>query len=454
VINNKADTLLIVEDDKGLQTQLKWHFSDYNVVTAATQKDAISAIRLHEPKVMIQDLGLPPDEDGVTQGFELLQQALHLDPHIKIVVMTGNEGNEHAMEAIKLGSYDFYAKPVNPDTLDLIVQRAFHIHRLEEKNRLLSFNPESMLTGLIASDEKMLKICKMIEKIAPTDTSCLLSGESGTGKEILATALHQLSPRNEHNIVAINCAAIPENLIESELFGYERGAFTGAVRSTPGKIERAHKGTLFLDEIGDMPLHLQVKLLRFLQERVIERVGGREQIRIDTRIVCATHRNLEAMVQTGEFREDLFYRITEIKIDIPPLRDRGSDKVLLAKYLLNKYVQQQNLPVVGFSEDAINAIEDHAWPGNVRELENKIKRASIMCELKYISASDLGLKNTDKTPLNLKEIRRNAEVSALKQALIANDNNISAAAKSLGITRPTLYDLMKKYNLGLPSEVH
>jgi two-component system NtrC family response regulator len=454
VKNNKADTLLIVEDDKGLQTQLKWHFSDYNVVTAATQKDAISAIRLHEPKVMIQDLGLPPDEDGVTQGFELLQQALHLDPHIKIVVMTGNEGNEHAMEAIKLGSYDFYAKPVNPDTLDLIVQRAFHIHRLEEKNRLLSFNQESMLTGLIASDEKMLRICKMIEKIAPTDTSCLLSGESGTGKEILATALHQLSPRNTHNIVAINCAAIPENLIESELFGYERGAFTGAVRTTPGKIELAHKGTLFLDEIGDMPLHLQVKLLRFLQERVIERVGGREQIRIDTRIVCATHRDLEAMVQTGEFREDLFYRITEIKIDIPPLRDRGSDKVLLAKYLLNKYVQQQNLPVVGFSEDAINAIEDHAWPGNVRELENKIKRASIMCELKYISASDLGLKETDKTPLNLKEIRRNAEISALKQALIANDNNISAAAKSLGITRPTLYDLMKKYNLGLPSEVN
>lgn len=452
--NNKADTLLIVEDDKGLQTQLKWHFSDYNVVTAATQKDAISAIRLHEPKVMIQDLGLPPDEDGVTQGFELLQQALHLDPHIKIVVMTGNEGNEHAMEAIKLGSYDFYAKPVNPDTLDLIVQRAFHIHRLEEKNRQLSVNQESMLTGLIASDEKMLRICKMIEKIAPTDTSCLLSGESGTGKEILATALHQLSPRNEHNIVAINCAAIPENLIESELFGYERGAFTGAVRSTPGKIELAHKGTLFLDEIGDMPLHLQVKLLRFLQERVIERVGGREQIRIDTRIVCATHRDLEAMVQTGEFREDLYYRITEIKIDIPPLRDRGSDKVLLAKYLLNKYVQQQNLPVVGFSEDAINAIEDHNWPGNVRELENKIKRASIMCELKYISASDLGLKNTDKAPLNLKAIRRNAEVSALKQALIANDNNISAAAKSLGITRPTLYDLMKKYNLGLPSEVH
>jgi len=453
VENNKADTLLIVEDDKGLQTQLKWHFSDYQVITADNQKDAITAIRLHEPKVMIQDLGLPPDADGVTQGFELLQQALQLNPHLKIIVMTGNEGNEHAMEAIKLGSYDFYAKPVDPDTLDLIVQRAFHIHYLEEKNRQLSLQQSSMLTGFIASDAKMLKICNMIEKIAPTDTSCLLSGESGTGKEILASALHQLSTRKDHNIVAINCAAIPEALIESELFGYEKGAFTGALKSTPGKIELAHKGTLFLDEIGDMPLHLQVKLLRFLQERVIERIGGREQINIDTRIICATHRNLENMVQTGEFREDLFYRITEITIDIPPLRERNSDKILLAKYLLNKYIQQHKLTITGFSEEAINAIENHTWPGNVRELENKIKRASIMCELKYISAEDLGLSSNNKSPLNLKEIRREAEVKALKQALIANDNNISAAAKSLGITRPTLYDLLKKYNFALSAEV-
>lgn len=452
VENNKADTLLIVEDDKGLQTQLKWHFSDYHVVLAANQKDAITAIRLHEPKVMIQDLGLPPDADGVTQGFELLQQALQLNPHLKIIVMTGNEGNEHAMEAIKLGSYDFYTKPVEPDTLDLIVQRAFHIHHLEEQNRQLSQQQSSMLTGFIASDTKMLKICNMIEKIAPTDTSCLLSGESGTGKEVLATALHQLSARKDHNIVAINCAAIPEALIESELFGYEKGAFTGALKSTPGKIELAHKGTLFLDEIGDMPLHLQVKLLRFLQERVIERIGGREQINIDTRIICATHRNLEKMVQTGEFREDLFYRITEITIDIPPLRERNSDKILLAKYLLNKYIHQQKLTITGFSEEAINAIENHTWPGNVRELENKIKRASIMCELKYISAEDLGLSNSNKSPLNLKEIRREAEVKALKQALIANDNNISAAAKSLGVTRPTLYDLLKKYNFALSAE--
>jgi two-component system NtrC family response regulator len=446
-MKNKAETLLIVEDDKGLQTQLKWHFSDYSVVVAANQKDAITAIRLHEPKVMIQDLGLPPDEDGVKEGFELLQQALYLNPFMKIIVMTGNEGNQHAMEAIKLGSYDFYSKPVDPDTLDLIVQRAFHIHRLEEKNRHLSQQQESMLNGLIASDEKMVKICKMIEKVAPTDVSCLLIGDSGTGKEILANSLHQLSPRNMHDMIAINCAAIPENLIESELFGYEKGAFTGAVKTTIGKIEQAHKGTLFLDEIGDMPLHLQAKLLRFLQERVIERVGGRKQINIDTRIICATHKNIDEMVAIGEFREDLFYRIAEIQIDIPALKDRGSDKILLAKYLLNKFVKKQKLNIIGFSEDAVNAIENHTWPGNVREMENKIKRATIMCDLKYISALDLGLRSQEKSALNLKEIRRKAEISALKQSLVVNNNNISASAKALGITRPTLYDLMKKYDV-------
>ncbi len=446
-MKNKAPTLLIVEDDQGLLTQLKWHFTDYTVVTACNQEDAIAAIRLHEPHVMIQDLGLPPDENGVREGFELLQQALRLAPHMKIIVMTGNEGNQHAMEAVKLGSYDFYSKPVDPDTLDLIVQRAFHIFNLEEQNRQLSQQQFSTLNGLIANDEKMLKISKMIEKIAPTDASCLLLGESGTGKEILATALHQLSSRNEHRMVAINCAAIPENLIESELFGYEKGAFTGAVKSTPGKIELADGGTLFLDEIGDMPLHLQAKLLRFLQERVIERVGGRQQMAIDTRVVCATHRDLSEMIREGTFREDLYYRIAEIQIDIPPLRERGSDKILIAKHILNKTVSEQGLTPVGFSEDAINAIEHYPWPGNVRELENKVKRACIMCDNKYISAQDLGLTEADSPLLNLKEARQRAEVAALKNALASTDNNISATAKLLGVTRPTLYDLMKKYQL-------
>jgi two-component system, NtrC family, response regulator len=447
VANNNSKTLLIVEDDKGLLTQLKWHFCDYQVITATNQKDALDAIRRYEPEVMIQDLGLPPDEDGVTQGFELLQQALILTPFMKIIVMTGNEGNEHAMKAVKLGSYDFYTKPVEPDILDFIVQRAFHISEIENNNRKLTQNQKTALAGLITSDEKMLTICKMVEKVAPTDTSCLLLGESGTGKEILANSIHQLSNRSHHKIIAINCAAIPESLIESELFGYEKGAFTGANKSTIGKIELAHKGTLFLDEIGDIPLQTQVKLLRFLQERVIERIGGRTQINIDTRIICATHRDLDSMVQSGEFREDLFYRISEIQIDIPPLRDRKTDKILLAKYLLNKYKEQQKSTIIGFSEDAINSIENHNWPGNVREIENKIKRAVIMCDSKYISAVDLGLKLVGESPLNLKSVRRNAEICALKQALISSDNNISAAAKSLGITRPTLYDLMKKYDL-------
>jgi two-component system NtrC family response regulator len=446
---NNAQTLLIVEDDVGLLTQLKWHFSDYNVVVASNLNDAIIAIRLHEPQVMVQDLGLPPDPDGVTQGFALVQQALEINPHMKLIVMTGNDCNEHAIKAVSLGAYDFYSKPVNPDTLELIVQRAFHMHQLEAKNRAFNLSKSSNLKGLITGDDKMLKVCKLIERVAPTNAACLLLGESGTGKEVLATSLHSLSARSDAPFVAINCAALPENLFESELFGYERGAFTGAVKSTPGKFELADGGTVFLDEIGEMPLQLQAKLLRFLQEKVIERVGGRKLIYLDTRIVCATNRNLEEMMAKGEFREDLYYRIAEIQIDIPPLRDRSSDKILLARYLLKKYAQEENLKIVGFTEDAISAIEEYSWPGNIRELGNKVTRAAIMCEQKYISAEDLGLKSVDPIPLNLKVIREGAELNALKTTLNATGNNISAAAKLLGVTRPTLYDLMKKHNLSI-----
>ncbi len=444
---NITQTLLIVEDDIGLQTQLKWHFSNYNVVVAANVNDAIAAIRLHEPQVMVQDLGLPPEPDGVIQGFELLQQSLRIHPHMKLIVMTGNDSNEHALKAVSLGAYDFYSKPANPETLELIVQRAFHMHQLESKNRAFNLSKSSNLEGLITTDDKMLKLCKLIEKVAPTNAACLLLGESGTGKEVLARALHTLSTRNEYPFVAINCAALPENLFESELFGYEKGAFTGAVKSTPGKFELANGGTVFLDEIGEMPLQLQAKLLRFLQEKVIERIGGRKLIHLDTRIVCATNRNLEDMMANATFREDLYYRIAEIQIEIPPLRDRSSDKTLLARYLLKKYVQKEHLNIVGLSEDAINAIEEYSWPGNIRELSNKVTRAAIMCEDKYISAEDLGLKSAENIHLNLKVIRESAEKNALKTTLSATGNNISAAAKLLGITRPTLYDLMKKHNL-------
>ena len=444
-----TQSLLIVEDDIGLQTQLKWHFSDYKVVVASNLTDAIAAIRLHEPQVMVQDLGLPPDPDGVTQGFSLVQEALTINPHMKLIVMTGNDCNEHALQAVSLGAYDFYSKPVNPDTLELIVQRAFHMHQLESKNRVFNLSKSSHLDGLITADERMLKVCKLIERVAPTNAACLLLGESGTGKEVLAKALHTLSSRTDEPFVAINCAALPENLFESELFGYEKGAFTGAVKSTPGKFELADGGTVFLDEIGEMPLLMQSKLLRFLQEKVIERVGGRKLINLDTRIVCATNRDLDAMMLTGEFREDLYYRIAEIQIDIPPLRERTSDKTLLARYLLKKYTEKEKLKISGFTEDAINAIEEHTWPGNIRELNNKLTRAAIMCDQKYITAEDLGLKSSIKSPLNLKMIRETAELKALKSTLNATDNNISAAAKSLGVTRPTLYDLMKKHNINL-----
>ncbi|SGY90566.1 Two component, sigma54 specific, transcriptional regulator, Fis family protein [Moritella viscosa] len=444
---NITKTLLIVEDDIGLQTQLKWHFSNYNVVVAANVNDAIAAIRLHEPQVMVQDLGLPPEPDGVIQGFKLLQQSLRIHPHMKLIVMTGNDCNEHALKAVSLGAYDFYSKPAHPETLELIVQRAFHMHQLESKNRAFNLSKSSNLEGLITTDDKMLKLCKLVEKVAPTNAACLLLGESGTGKEVLAKALHTLSTRNEHPFVAINCAALPENLFESELFGYEKGAFTGAVKSTPGKFELANGGTVFLDEIGEMPLQLQAKLLRFLQEKVIERVGGRKLIHLDTRIVCATNRNLEDMMANATFREDLYYRIAEIQIEIPPLRDRSSDKTLLARYLLKKYVHKEHLNIVGLSEEAINAIEEYSWPGNIRELSNKITRAAILCDDKYISAEDLGLKSAENTQLNLKVIRESAEKNALKTTLSATGNNISAAAKLLGVTRPTLYDLMKKHNL-------
>jgi len=446
-LKNETQNLLIVEDDIGLQTQLKWHFSHYNVAVAANLNDAIAAIRLHEPQVMVQDLGLPPDPEGVTQGFDLVQQALAINPHMKLIVMTGNDTDEHALKAVSLGAYDFYSKPVNPETLELIVQRAFHMHHLESKNRVFNLSQSSNLEGLITSNDKMLKVCRLIEKVAPTSAACLLLGESGTGKEVLAKSLHTLSPRNDNPFVAINCAALPENLFESELFGYEKGAFTGAVKSTPGKFELADGGTVFLDEIGEMPLLLQAKLLRFLQEKVIERVGGRKLIPLDVRIVCATNRNLEEMMASGDFREDLYYRVAEIQIDIPPLRERSSDKVLLANYLLKKYTQEEKLKINGFTEEAINAIEAYAWPGNIRELKNKITRAAIMCEQKYIHAEDLGLKTVDSSPLNLKEVRESAEVNALKTTLSATGHNVSAAAKLLGITRPTLYDLIKKHNL-------
>ena len=441
--------LLIVEDDPGIQSQLRWCFEDYEVIAAIDRPSAINELRRHEPPVVLQDLGLPPDDEGVSEGLATLREILNLAPFTKVVVVTGHGDQSNAVKAVGMGAYDFYQKPVDVDTLHLIVERAYRIHALEAENRRLAEGVQrSPLDGVIAASEAMLKVCRTIEKVAPTNATTLLEGESGTGKEVFAHALHSLSTRAAKPFVAINCAAIPENLLESELFGFEKGAFTGAVKQTPGKIEVADGGTLFLDEIGDMPLALQAKLLRFLQERTVERIGGRQEIAVDVRVVCATNKNLKDAMGSGAFRNDLYYRIAEITISIPPVRERGGGRLVLAQYLLNKFATQQGRVIKGFTDDGHDAIEAYDWPGNVREMENKIKAAVIMAEGKFVTAADLGLA-IPATPqsLNLRVVRQNAETQAIRQALARASGNISRSAELLGITRPTLYDLMAKYGV-------
>ena len=450
-MTEQSRKLLIVEDDPGLLSQLKWCFEGYDVVTAEDRGAAITELRRHDPMVVLQDLGLPPHPEGVDEGLATLQELLKLSPHTKVIVVTGHGDQENALKSVALGAYDFYQKPVDTETLQLLVDRAFNISELEGENRRLqNIASESPLDGIVAASEGMLSVCRMIEKVAPTNVTTLLLGESGTGKELLARALHRLSPRVDKKFVAINCAAIPENLLESELFGHEKGAFTGAVKQTPGKIELADGGTLFLDEIGDMPLALQAKMLRFLQERVIERVGGREEISVDVRVVCATNQNPVDLIQQDLFREDLYYRISEITVDIPPFRDREEGRLILARNILAKHANQQGRSLGGFSDDANDAIESYTWPGNVRELENKIKGAVIMADGKQVTAADLGIDAVEANEiesLNLREVRQRAESKAIRIALMKSFGNISRAAEQLGVTRPTLYDLLNKYGL-------
>jgi len=450
VLSETPRKLLVVEDDPGLQSQLRWCFEAYEVLVAEDRESALAQLRRHEPPVVLQDLGLPPDPEGVKEGLATIEEILSISPDTKIIVVTGHGDQENALRAVGLGAYDFYQKPVETETLQLIVDRAYHMHELEQENqRLHRHDSTSPLDGIVATSEKMLEVCRMVEKVAPTNATTLLLGESGTGKELFARALHSLSDRVDKPFVAINCAAIPDSLLESELFGHEKGAFTGAIKQTPGRIETAHTGTLFLDELGDMPLALQAKLLRFLQERVVERVGGREEISVDVRVVCATNQNLQTAIAEKRFREDLYYRISEITIEIPPLRERKGGRVILARSLLKKFSAQQGRSFKGFSTDALNAIQNYHWPGNVRELENKIKGAIIMAEGKQITALDLVLADVDAAPpsLNLREVRRLAEGEAIKRALVYASGNISKAAKLLGITRPTLYDLLEKYDI-------
>jgi two-component system NtrC family response regulator len=449
---SNGKVLLVVEDDPGLASQLRWAVNGYDVQIAGSRDAALAAVRRYEPPVVTLDLGLPPDPANVSEGLATLQEILAIAPSTKIIVVTGNDDRENALKAVAMGAYDFYQKPVDADVLQVIVDRAWHLHELEAENRaLMNRQLSSPLDGLITGDAQMLKLCRTVERVASTGATVLLLGESGTGKELIARGLHELSPRAKGRFVAINCAAIPENLLESELFGYEKGAFTGAVRQTLGKFEYADKGTLFLDEIGDLPLSLQAKLLRFLQERVIERVGGRQEIAVDVRVVCATHRDLKQMIARQAFREDLYYRLSEIALTIPPLRERGSDSMLLARAFLARYARQNRSRAKDFSQEALIAIEAHRWPGNVRELENRVKRAVIMAEGSLITPEELelDLPSADAMPFNLRRVREQAERQAVLRALSHAAGNISQASELLGVSRPTLYDVMRKLNINV-----
>ncbi len=443
--------LLIVEDDLGLQKQLKWSYEDFEVFCAANRDEAMALLRSEEPDVVTLDLGLPPDPDGVSEGFAVLDEMLKLKPDTKVIVASGHGAKESALRAISAGAWDFYQKPVDIDELHLIVKRAFHVRALEMQNEKMQApdaEGELLLGTIISASPEMLKIARTVERIASTGVSVMLLGASGTGKELLARGLHQASDRADKPFVAINCGAIPETLLESELFGHEKGAFTGAVKMTEGKIEIANGGTLFLDEVGDIPLPLQVKLLRFLQERVIERIGGRKGIPVDVRVVCATHRNLNQMIADQTFRDDLYYRLAEITINIPSLSERTGDSVLLAKHFVSRFAREMNPSIKGLSSSALTAIDQWKWPGNVRELENRIKRSVIMAEGKFITADDLEFGDDDDAlPLNLKAAREAADRKAIKRAIAQTEGNISSAAKLLGISRPTLYDLLKQYEL-------
>ena len=445
--------LLIVEDDLALQKQIKWTLDRYESVTASDRESALLQVRRHQPAVVTMDLGLPPDPDSVSEGFKLLEQILDVEPNTKVIVLTGQNDQANALRAVSMGAYDFLAKPFEPDVLILTVERASRLAELQAENRRLQtlHQPDAM-AGLITRDADMLRLCRTIERVASSDATVLLLGESGTGKEVLAQGVHAASKRTGR-FVAINCAAIPENLLESELFGYEKGAFTGAGKTTPGKIETAHNGTLMLDEIGDLPHSLQAKLLRFLQQRTIERLGGRSEIPVDVRVVCATHQDLKTLIAETRFREDLYYRLAEIVVNIPPLRARTGDAVLLSHAFLRRFAQDQRRGALHFTEDAIQAIEQHTWPGNVRELLNAIKRASIMAEGDRLTCEDLGLAppsgvtKAEHSDLDLRTVREAAERQAIVAALARTNGNIVKASEMLGISRPTLYDLMRKLSI-------
>jgi two-component system NtrC family response regulator len=458
------DKLLIVDDEEAILKQLKWAFkNDYEIITASSADEAVSAVREHSPAVMILDLSLTDDASEL-EGFEVLETALGIDPRIKVVMITGHDDMENALKSIETGAADFYAKPVDVEELKIILRRAFHISSLEEEiDRLKErYSPGHEFEGVMGMSEPMLGIFEAVRRIAPTGVSVLITGESGTGKELIARAIHNQSACSGGPFVPINCGAIPENLIESELFGHEKGSFTGAHATKTGKFEAADGGTLFLDEIGELPLSLQVKLLRFLQDQIVERVGGGEPIQVDARVIAATNRDLEEMIEEKAFREDLFYRIDTVRISMPPLRDRGNDILLLATRFLRQYSSEFSRGMKGYSRAAIEAIHSYRWPGNVRELDNRVKRGVIMAASNLIQPSDLDIPFDGDTEgetagepasldvtgeMTLKEAREKLEKRMVVAALLRTSGNISAAAGELNVSRPTLHDLLKKHDI-------
>lgn len=450
-MSSSTPTLLIVEDDLALQKQIRWSLDRFDAVTAKDREEALIQFRRHRPSVVTMDLGLPPDPDSVSEGFKLLAQLLEVDPDVKVIVLTGQNDQANALRAVALGAYDFFAKPFEPELLGLTIDRAMRMAELQAENRRLqAIQQPDALSGLITRDPGMLRVCRTVEKVASSNATVLFLGESGTGKEVLAQGLHQASKRSG-KFVAINCAAIPDALLESELFGYERGAFTGATKTTVGKIETANGGTLFLDEIGDLPHGLQAKLLRFLQERTIERIGGREDIEVDVRVICATHQDLRALIGESRFREDLYYRLAEIVVDIPPLRERKGDAVLLAHSFLRRFASEQRRGSMSLTEDAIDAIDTNPWPGNVRQLLNAIKRAVILADNGRITCDDIGLAPVQKSEglaasptLDLRTLREGVEREAVIAAMARANGNVVKASEMLGVSRPTLYDLMSR----------
>jgi two-component system NtrC family response regulator len=446
--------LLIVDDDEDLRTQMRWALAqDYEVLLAEDRQSALNVTRKEKPVIITLDLGLPPLPAGVDEGFAALDEIMNEHDQTKVIIITGRGEKEHALRAVEKGAYDFFYKPIQLDELKIVLRRAFHLSQLEREQKALQQRlGADAFEDMLGTCAKMQEVYTVIRKISNTDAPVLIMGESGTGKELVARAIHQRSARQSMPFIVINCGAIPENLLESELFGHEKGSFTGAHIQRKGRIEMAEGGTLFLDEIGELPLSLQVKILRYLQERVIERVGGREEIEVDARVIAATNRDLKEAMKEGMFREDLYFRLGVIMMSVPPIREREGDVILLAKAFLERFAAENRKKIKGFTNHALDAIEQYAWPGNVRELENRIKRAVIMAEGKKITPVDLEMESPRQKyeTMGLKEAREALEKELIMKALVRNTRNVTKASAELGLSRPTLYDLMEKY--GIPKE--